>query len=162
MMYVVQTKTGCELSSGTLLERLGFNIKIPEKFMNIRRRGIWRLEKRLVFTGYIFLESEHPITPEEYYKVKSTDGVINFIGKGKPQKIYESEVQFIDWLWNSGEPIKPSKVFVTSNGEKMIMSGHLKKYNGEYADINIRQRRAKIMISICGINHKVTLPIEII
>ena len=89
MMYVVQTKTGCELSSGVLLKRLGFNIKIPEKLMSIRRGGIWRLEKKLVFTGYIFLESDKSITEKDYYKVKNTDGVINFIGKGKPQEIRE-------------------------------------------------------------------------
>ena len=81
MMYVVQTKTGCELSSGVLLRRLGFNIKIPEKLMNIRRGGTWRLEKKLVFTGYIFLESDKSITEKDYYKVKNTDGVINFIGR---------------------------------------------------------------------------------
>ncbi len=29
--------------------------------------------------------------------------VINFIGKGKPQAIYETEVPFINWLWNNGK-----------------------------------------------------------
>lgn len=160
MMYVIQTKTGCELSSGNLLRRCGFNIKIPEELMSIRRGGVWKTEKRLIFTGYIFLDSKSAITPEEYYKVKNTDGVINFIGKGKPQTIYEEEKQYINWLCNNGEPIKPSKIFVTADGKKMIMSGPLKEYSGEYADINIRQRRAKVIIPICGINHKVTLPIE--
>ena len=111
MMYVVQTKTGCELSYGVLLKRLGFNIKIPEKLMSIRRGGIWRLEKKLVFTGYIFLESDKSITEKDYYKVKNTDGVINFIGKGKPQEIRENEIPFINWLWNNGKPIEPSRVF---------------------------------------------------
>ena len=162
MMYVVQTKTGCELSSGVLLKRLGFNIKIPEKLMSIRRGGIWRLEKKLVFTGYIFLESDKSITEKDYYKVKNTDGVINFIGKGKPQAIRENEIPFINWLWNNGKPIEPARVFVTVDGRKMIMSGPLRKYGGEYASIDIRQRRAKTVISICGIKHKVTLPIELI
>ena len=45
MMYVVQTKTGCELSSGVLLKRLGFNIKIPEKLMSIRRGGNMEIGK---------------------------------------------------------------------------------------------------------------------
>lgn len=162
MMYVVQTKTGCELSSGVLLKRLGFNIKIPEKLMSIRRGGIWRLEKKPVFTGYIFLETDRSVTVKDYYKVKNTDGVINFIGKGKPQSIYENEIPFINWLWNNGKPIEPSRVFVTVDGRKMIMSGSLRKYGGEYASIDIRQRRAKTVISICGIKHKITLPIELI
>lgn len=162
MMYVIQTKTGCELSSGDILSKCGFNIKIPEKLMSIRRCGVWKSEKKLVFTGYIFLETDSSITAEDYYKVKNTDGVINFIGKGKPQSIYETEIPFINWLWNNGKPIEPSKVFVTVDGRKMIMSGPLRKYCGEYASIDIRQRRAKTVISICGIKHKVTLPIELI
>ena len=103
MMYVIQTKTGCELSSGVLLRRLGCNIKIPEKLMSIRRGGVWKSEKKLVFVGYIFLETDRSITVKDYYKVKNTDGVINFIGKGKPQTIYETEVPFINWLWNNGK-----------------------------------------------------------
>ena len=102
------------------------------------------------------------ITEKDYYKVKNTDGVINFIGKGKPQAIRENEIPFINWLWNNGKPIEPSRVFVTVDGRKMIMSGPLRKYGGEYASIDIRQRRAKTVISICGIKHKVTLPIELI
>lgn len=162
MMYVIQTKTGCELSSGVLLRRLGFNIKIPEKLMSIRRGGVWKSEKKLVFIGYIFLETDRFITVKDYYKVKNTDGVINFIGKGKPQTIYETEVPFINWLWNNGKTIEPSRVFVTVDGRKMIMSGPLRKYSGEYASIDIRQRRAKTVITICGIKHKVTLPIKLI
>ena len=76
--------------------------------------------------------------------------------------MYECETGYINWLWNNGKPIEPSKVFVTSGGEKMIMSGPLKKYSGEYAEIDIRQRRAKIKIPICGVYRNVTLPIEII
>lgn len=130
--------------------------------MSIRRSGVWKSEKKLVFIGYIFLETDRYITVKDYYKVKNTDGVINFIGKGKPQTIYETEVPFINWLWNNGKPIEPSRVFVTVDGRKMIMSGPLRKYGGEYASIDIRQRRAKTVITICGIKHKVTLPIELI
>ena len=51
------------------------------------------MENKLVFTGYIFLESDKSITEKDYYKVKNTDGVINFIGKGKPQAIRENEIR---------------------------------------------------------------------
>ena len=65
-MYVIQTKAGCELSAGELLRRKGFNVKIPEKLMYIRRGGLWKLERHLIFTRYIFLDIDdvnlNPIT----------------------------------------------------------------------------------------------------
>lgn len=162
MMYVIHTKTGSELSSSDLLKRLGYCVKAPEKIMNIRCGGVWRQQKYLVFTGYIFLETDSELKPPDYYKIKNTDGVINFIGGGNPKTVSETEEKYINWLWNGGKPIEPSKVFVTATGQKMVMSGPLKKYGGKYAAVDIRQRRARVDISICGKKYKVTLPIELI
>ena len=162
MMYVIQTKSGYELSVSNVLKRLGFDIKVPEKIMSIHRQGKWVEQKYLVFTGYIFIEITGEITPHIYYSIKNTDGVINFLGKGTPTPITEVERQYINWLWNNDEPIKPSKVFKTNAGATMVMSGMLKRYPGEYIDFDIRHRRAKVKISFCGVQKKVTLPIKII
>lgn len=162
MMYVIQTKSGCELSAANALKRLGFDIKAPEKIMNIRCGGVWKNQKYLIFTGYVFLDSKNEIAPYEYYSIKNTDGVINFIGRGKPSCVTEAESQYINWLWNDGRPIEPSKVYKTVTGAIMVMSGMLKKYPGEYIDYDIRHRRARMKISFCGVQKEVTLPIEII
>lgn len=162
MMYVIQTKSGCELSAANALKRLGFDIKAPEKIMSIRHGGVWKNQKHLVFTGYIFLETTGEIDPHIYYSIKNTDGVINFLGKGIPTPITETERQYIYWLWNIGEPIEPSKVYKTVTGATMVMSGMLKKYPGEYVDFDIRHRRAKVRISFGDVQKNVTLPIETI
>ena len=44
----------------------------------------------------------------------------------------------------------------------MLMSGPLKRYGGEWAAIDVRQKRAKVFVTICGKRYKVTLPIEVI
>lgn len=158
-MYVLQVKTGCEVSAGKTLREMGYNVKVPEKTMNVRHGGVWKLRRYLVFTGYIFLDADS-IMPNDYYRIKETAGVVKFIGGGNPLSMSETERQYICWLWNGGKPIEPSKVFVTVNGQKMILSGLLRKY--DYADINVRQRRARVMIPICGVLHKITLPIEVV
>ena len=107
-MYVVQTKSRCEINSGDLLRKIGYNIKIPEKVMCIRRKGVWNKEKKLVFSRYIFLDIADEITPEDYYAIKNTSGVINFVGHGKPQMMSEDECGYIEWLWNNGKPIEAS------------------------------------------------------
>lgn len=157
-MYVIQTKAGCELSAGELLKRKGFNVKIPEKLMYIRHGGMWKLEKHLIFTRYIFLDIDE-VKPDAYYRIKNSDGVINFIGGGNPQSMYEHEIGYINWLWNNGKPIEPSRIRVTIDNDIIVLSGILKKFATE---INVRQRRAKIKIPICGVYKNVTLPIEII
>lgn len=162
MMFVIQVKTGCEASAAATLTRLGFNIKAPQKVMRIRKGGVWKHEVKPVFPGYIFLEADTYIEAAGYYKVKKTSGVVNFLGKGEPQRIQTSEAEYINWLWNSGAPLNVSKVFVTPEGKKMIMSGPLRNYSGEYIEFDLRQKRAKIRIPICGVIRNVTLPIECI
>ena len=162
MMYVIQTKSGCEVTAGDLLRKNGYDIKIPEKLMYIRRKGTWNIEKKLVFGGYIFLEVAGEITPEDYYAIKNTSGVINFVGHGKPQMISEDECGYIEWLWNKGKPIEASKVYIGTDGQKMVLSGPLRRYGGKYAQMDIRQRRAKVAVTICGVIRHITLPIEII
>lgn len=134
MMYVIQTKAGCELSAGDLLKRKGFNVKIPEKLMYIRRGGMWKLEKHLIFTRYIFLDIDD-VKPEAYYRIKNSDGVINFIGGGNPQSMHEHEIGYINWLWNNGKPIEPSRIRVTIDNDIIVLSGILKKFATE---INVR------------------------
>lgn len=162
MMYVIHTRSGCELSCAYALKRFGYEAKVPEKIMCIRRNGEWKRQKFVVFAGYIFLDNDLALPPKDYYRIRSADGVINFLGKGSPQTVTKSEKQYIDWLWNNGKPIEPSKVFVTGGGQKMILSGPLKNFSGNYADIDVRQKRAKVLIPICGTNYSVTLPIEVI
>ncbi len=160
-MYVIQTKTGFELASSKIIEKMGYKAKVPEKIMLIRHGGSFKKQKYLIFKNYIFLD-ENKITPKDYYHIKIISGVINFIGGGTPIAMTEQERQYILWLWNCGNPIEPSKVFVSSDGAKMIMSGILQNYNGKYINFNIRQRRAKIKIPICGVDRNITVPIEIL
>lgn len=160
-MYVIQTKTGCELSSGNALSNIGYDVKIPERLMTIRRGGMWNPERQVVFSGYIFLDADN-VKPEDYYRIKNTAGVINFIGGGEPSKMSEAERQYINWLWNNGAPIQPSGMCITDEGECIGVSGILKEYQGEYLSVNVRQSRVKVKIPIHGVYHKITLPIEIV
>lgn len=159
-MYVIQTRSGGELSVARTLEKRGYKVKVPTKIMSVRRCGEWRESEYLVFAGYIFLDYIGKIIPFDYYNVKNSEGVINFIGGGTPLPVTEAEKQYIDWLWNGGKPIEPSKVYKTIGGAIMVMSGTLKNYPGKYIDFDIRQRRAKLKVAICGAERKITLPIR--
>ena len=124
-----------------------------------RRSGNWQIYEKIIFTQYVFIRSE--ITEENYYRIKKIAGVVRFLGyeNGIIPTLNNSEQRYIEWLWNARKPIEPSKIYVTPSGDKMIMSGILRKYSGNEIEYNLRQRKANIFIEIAGRKHKITLPV---
>lgn len=156
-MYVLQVKPGCEESAAKLVDEKGFTAMCPSEEMNIRFRGQWHKRLKLVFTQYIFVECE--LTDETYYRIRSVPGTVRFLGFGKPEPIKEDEQAYIRLLWNKGKPIEASKVYTTAFGERMIMSGILREYSDKIIRLDLRQRRAKIAVTLLGKPHTITLPV---
>lgn len=154
-MYVLQVKSGYEISACQELKKRGFDAVLPTVQEYIRRGGKWDLYEKIIFTQYIFIRLE----PDEksYYEIRKIDGIVRFLDSSQPLKY--SEQKYIEWLENGGKPIEPSKIFVTPNGDKMIMSGILRNYSGTEIEYNLRQRKASIFAEIAGKTHKITLPV---
>ena len=156
-MYVLQVKSGCEYSVTEKLKGLGFSALCPTWENHIRQGGQWKLQEKLIFTQYVFIECE--LDDDVYYKIKSADGVVRFLGFGRPQPLSADEQAYIEILGNNGEPIKASKVYTTISGDKMIMSGILRKYADKITFLDARQRKAKVELTLHGKKHTITLPI---
>ena len=154
-MYVLQIKPGYEISACQELRKQGFNAVLPTVQEYIRRGGKWSIHEKIIFTQYIFIQFEP--SEKSYYKIRNIDGIVRFLGYNQPLK--NSEQKYIEWLENDGNPIEPSKIYVTASGDKMIMSGILRKYSGNEIEYNLRQRKASIFIEIAGKMHRITLPI---
>ena len=158
-MYVLQVRSGYEISVCQELRKYGFDAVLPTRQEFIRRGGKWNIYEKIIFTQYVFLRFE--ITEENYYRIRKIDGVVRFLGfeNGVLQPLNYSEQKYIEWLYNDGKPIEPSKIYVTPSSDKMIMSGILRKYSGDEIEYNLRQREANIFIEIAGRRHKITLPV---
>ena len=158
-MYVLQVRSGYEISVCQELRRQGFDTVLPVRQEFIRRGGKWQIYEKIIFTQYVFIRFE--LTEEIYYRIKKIDGVVRFLGyeNGILSPLNHTEQRYIEWLWNDGKPIEPSKIYVTPSGDKMIMSGILRKYSGDEIEYNLRQRKANIFINIAGRKHKITLPV---
>ena len=158
-MYVLQVRSGYEISVCQELRKQGFDTVLPVRQEFIRRGGNWNIYEKIIFTQYVFIRSE--ITEESYYKIKKIAGVVRFLGfeNGILQSLSHAEQCYIEWLWNDGKPVELSKIYVTPSGDKMIMSGILRKYSGDEIEYNLRQRKANIFINIAGRKHKITLPV---
>ena len=158
-MYVLQVRHGYEFSVCQELGKHGFDAVLPTRQEFIRRGGTWSIYEKIIFTQYVFLKFE--VTEESYYRIKKIDGVVRLLGfeNGVLQPLNRAEQSYIEWLWNDGKPVEPSKIYVTPSGDKMIMSGILRKYSGDEIEYNLRQRKANVFIDIAGRKHKITLPV---
>ena len=156
-MYVLQVRPGFEISAAKAVKKLGFNSLCPMKEQQLRRGGQWITNRSLLFTQYIFVECE--LTDDAYYRIRSVDGVVRFLGFGKPEKLPKDEAVYIRILNNDGVPIEASKVYSTTAGAKMVLSGVLRNYVDNIISLDLRQRRAKISVEIFGKQHEITLPV---
>ena len=154
-MYVLQVRSGNEISAFYALKRQGFDVVLPTMQEYIHKNGNWDLREKIIFTQYLFIKFEP--SEENYYQIKKIDGFVKFLGYQQP--LTEREQKYIEWLANNGKPITPSKIYVTANGDKMILSGILREYSGTKIDYDLRQRKASIIIKIADKLHKITLPV---
>ena len=158
-MYVLQVRCGYEIQVCNELEKHGFDAVLPVRQEFTRRGGKWNICEKIIFTQYVFIRSE--ITEESYYRIKKITGIVRFLGyeNGVLQPLSHAEQRYIEWLWNGGNPVEPSKIYVTPSGDKMIFSGILRKYSGDEIEYNLHQRKANIFIDISGRKHRITLPV---
>lgn len=155
-MYVLQIKPGCEKSVYRELIKKNFEAFLPKKLEYIRKSGEWRLCEKIVFAQYLFVKCS--LTDAVYYTIRSIDGVRRFLGHGRPEPLPIHEECWIEWLDNKGRAIEPSRIFKTANGDKMVLSGILRDWQGDI-EYDLRQRKANVFVTIAGERHKVTLPI---
>lgn len=155
--YVLQVKPRCEESVSRLINNKGFTAMCPSEEMYIRHGGQWYKKLKLIFTQYVFVECE--LTDETYYQIKSMPGAVRFLGFGSPEALAPDEQEYIRVLYNKGKPIEVSKIYATAFGEKMILSGILRDYSDKIISLDLRQRRAKVSVTLLGKLHTITLPV---
>lgn len=157
MMYVLQVKPGYEEAAVRLIADKGYTAMCPTEEIYIRSQGQWHKRLKLVFTQYIFVECE--LTDESYYNIRSVFGVVRFLGFGSPEPLKADEQEYIRLLWNKGKPIESSKICTTLSGDKMVLSGILREYRDNIVSLDLRQRRAKVSVTLLGKPHTITLPV---
>ena len=156
-MYVLQVRPGCEEAAAQAIANHGYRVACPSSEMLIRYGGSWHTKVKLLFTQYIFVECE--LTDDDYYRIKSVPGVVRFLGFGNSEPLQEHEQAYINLLRNGGKPIAASKIYITSEGDMMILSGVLRQYMDSIVSCSLRQRRAKVRVTLLGKPHTITLPV---
>ncbi len=82
--------------------------------MEIRRRGQWQTEERLLLPGYVFVGAEYRAAL--FHVVSPVSGVIRWLGleDGKPQALDTRDA--LRWRLDSDETLEPSRVLFRADG----------------------------------------------
>ena len=151
--YVLQVMTGSERDVCTALRRKGVQARAPAQRMEIRRRGQWQTEERLLLPGYVFVGVDY--SAALFHVVSPVYGVIRWLGlhRGEPQALDAREA--LRWRLDSEETLKPSRVLFHEDGTWHVLDGPLAAFEGCPVRMERRQRRAYVTAELGGIARRV-------
>lgn len=160
MWYVLHVQTGKESEIRKQLSHKGYTAYSPVEQRLIRSGGNWQDKSYTLFPGYLFICLD--MDDEVYYRVKSTPGVIRFLGHESPVPLRETEEEYILLLCHKGHPVKPSKVRVLPDRSAVVVGGVLEKLRGRIVKIDKHSRKAIVEMNVCGNPKQIKLSVDIV
>lgn len=151
--YVLQVMTGRERDVCEALRRKGVRARAPAQRMEIRRRGRWQTEERLLLPGYVLVGAEY--SAALFHLVSPVPGVIRWLGleDGKPQALDTRDA--LRWRLDSAETMEPSQVLFLPDGSWTVLNGPLAAFAGCPVRMDRRQRRAYVTAGLGGVTRRV-------
>lgn len=156
--YVLQVMTGKETEVRDTLQKERIPAKVPQEITFIRKGGQWTERLSVLIPGYVFVGSDD-FSSTEYYAGKRMPGAIRWLGAQKPQSISYIEAEYIGLLAPSNDPLQPSTV--TVQDDVFEVEGVLAHLPARSIKYNIRQRRARVNMTILGEERTVDFAIKL-
>ncbi len=159
--YVIRVISGKERKLKELIEyeieRTGWTDAVPqvliptEKVYKIRK-GKKVIQEKNFFPGYILIEVEPgKFTGEMLQMIRSTNGVINFLGNNNPVPLRKSEVNRIlgkvDEMSEMGE--RMNEAFIEGETIKII-DGPFNDFFGTIEQVYEEKKKLKVIVKIFG------------
>ena len=98
--YVAQVLTGSEAETARRLTEAGMEAIAPVQVLHERRHGVWRLMRRTVFPGYVFVRVA--LIPRTYYHIQRQPQVVRLLGGAAPEAVPEEEMAVVLLFARSG------------------------------------------------------------
>ena len=155
--YAVHTYSGHEKKVKTNIERRAdtmglktkvFDILVPTEKETKVRQGKKSEIDRKVFPGYVFVEMV--LDDNTWYLVKSTSGVIGFVGDAKPTVVKDNEIREIRSALLESETKPLIKPRWELGQAVRVNSGPFADFTGSIQEINAPKDKVKVLISIFG------------
>jgi len=130
-------------------------ILVPIETVSEVKNGKKRQRDRKLYPGYVFVEMklfdpQGNLLKNPWYKVKETDGVINFIGRENPTPLGEDEIGRILRQVDDAKGKEVPKVKFGKGEVVKILDGPFLNLTGEIEDIDPEKGTLKVSVSIFG------------
>jgi len=130
-------------------------ILVPIETVSEVKNGKKRQRDRKFYPGYVFVEMklfdpQGNLLKNPWYKVKETDGVINFIGRENPTPLGEDEIGRILRQVDEAKGKEVPKVKFGKGEVVKILDGPFLNLTGEIEDIDAEKGTLKVSVSIFG------------
>ena len=130
-------------------------ILVPIETVSEVKNGKKRQRDRKFYPGYVFVEMklfdmQGNLLKNPWYKVKETDGVINFIGRENPTPLGDEEIGRILQQVDDAKGKEVPKVKFGKGEVVKILDGPFLNLTGEIEDIDAERGTLKVSVSIFG------------
>lgn len=137
-----------------------YTIVVPKRKLKLRKGGIWRVETKVLFPGYVLINGE--INTDIYYRLKNIPSVLKLLKTGNAVASIDSrEMTVLSQLICNSEEIGFSNVLF-ENGRVKVVDGPLFSLEGIILSIDQRKERAKVQLNFLGEERTVDLGISIL
>ena len=130
-------------------------VLVPIETVSEVKNGKKRQRDRKFYPGYVFVEmrlfdNNGNLMKGPWYKIKETDGVINFIGRENPTPLGEDEIGRILKQVDEAIGKEVPKVKFTVGETVKILDGPFLNLTGEIEEIDPSKGTLKVSVSIFG------------
>lgn len=177
MWYAIQTETGREEEVLRLMRR-SLDKKLCSRYMILeaewpkRSGGQWALLRKVMFPGYIFVETEE--AEELFFQLKQIPKLTKILGNGQFEfvPLADEEILFLKKIsGKTGQEtqilsecrreaaenretycfvVHPSEIAVNQAGKTDVIRGPLKAFEKEILRINLHKRYAVVKVKMLG------------
>lgn len=155
--FVIQVMSGQEKKvkknleenrSAASMSDMILEIVVPTENVAEVKRGEQKISEKRLWPGYALVRMI--LTDDSWMYVKETNGVIDFLGGGKPVPLSQQEVDEIlhDLQARKGEVAYKNKIQVGDNVK--ITDGVFVNFMGTVEEVNHEKGKLSVMVSIFG------------
>ena len=155
--FVIQVMSGQEKKvkknleenrASTGMTEMVLEVVVPTENVAEVKRGEQKISEKRLWPGYALVKMK--LTDDSWMYVKETNGVIDFLGGGKPVPLSEAEVAEIlnDLQARKGEVAYKNKIQVGDNVK--ITDGVFVNFMGTVEEVNHEKGKLSVMVSIFG------------
>lgn len=165
MWYVIQVRTGTEENIRLQCQKYMSSDVLKDCFIPYFEekkhiQGKWKIQKRILFPGYVFLDAAE--SEQLSRKLKKISGLTKLLGTGdEVVPLTEEEVSFLMAFGGDEQIVKMSEGII-ENAKVIILSGPLKGKEGYIKKIDRHKRKAFLEMSLFGRMQRIQVGLEIL